>query len=169
MTKKAQGPRSSLIDSLRAAPEVLEGLIEAIPERQLDVKRRPHFWTIREHILHLSEVQPMLFRRLERFRDEETPNFTPYLPTGEEATQTSQPVAPSIPAAVEELRRWRGRQIELIEALPEATWEKRAVHREFELYTAAILIRHISMHDYWHMYRIEELWITKDDYLTELE
>jgi hypothetical protein len=24
------------------------------------------------------------------------------------------------------------------------------------------------MHDYWHMYRMEELWLTRNDYLTSL-
>lgn len=169
MTKKAPGPHRSLIDSLRAAPDVLEELIEAIPEERLDLERRPHFWTIRKHLLHLSEVQPMLYRRIEQFRDDERPNFAPYIPSGGVTAEAPPPIAPSVPAAIEELRRWRGRQLELIETLPAAAWEKRAVHPEFELYTAAILVRHISMHDYWHMYRIEELWITKDDYLTELE
>ncbi len=169
MAEKSHAPHPSLLDSLRAAPDVLEELIETIPEERLDLQRRPHFWTIRRHVLHLSEVQPMLYRRIERFRDEKTPNFTPYLPEGEQPTQSPPPVESSVPAAIEELRRWRERQLELITGLPETVWKKRAVHPEFELYTASILVRHISMHDYWHMYRIEELWITKDDYLTELE
>jgi hypothetical protein len=25
------------------------------------------------------------------------------------------------------------------------------------------------MHDFWHMYRIEELWLTRDGYLTKVE
>jgi len=27
------------------------------------------------------------------------------------------------------------------------------------------LERHILMHDHWHMYRMEELWLTRDAYL----
>jgi hypothetical protein len=31
------------------------------------------------------------------------------------------------------------------------------------------LVRHILMHDYWHIYRIEELRLTKERYLTMLD
>jgi len=73
------------------------------------------------------------------------------------------------PALLDSLRAAPDVLEELIASLPETVWEKRAVHLEFEFYTAGILVRHISMHDCWHMYRIEELWITKDEFLTEVE
>ncbi|MDA1119365.1 MAG: hypothetical protein O2887_02525 [Bacteroidetes bacterium] len=44
-------------------------------------------------------------------------------------------------------------------------WSKTAVHPEFNKYSHYILLRHAMMHDHFHMYRIEELWLTKDEYL----
>ena len=49
-----------------------------------------------------------------------------------------------------------------------ADWEKTATHPEYEQYSLIILARHILMHDHWHMYRMEELWLTRDEYLTIL-
>ena len=34
-------------------------------------------------------------------------------------------------------------------------------------YNFEIVLNHILFHDYWHMYRIEELWLTKDEYLSK--
>ena len=49
------------------------------------------------------------------------------------------------------------------------TWQKTATHPEYAQYSFYILVRHILMHDHWHMYRMEELWLTRDEYLTQLE
>jgi hypothetical protein len=56
-----------------------------------------------------------------------------------------------------------------LEAADGSTWQKTGIHPEYELYSLSILGRHILMHDFWHMYRIEELWLTRDAYLTKLE
>lgn len=64
---------------------------------------------------------------------------------------------------------WRGRQVELIESLPAEVWRRIGSHPEYTQYSLSILIRHILMHDHWHMYRMEELWLTNDEYLTVLE
>lgn len=40
-----------------------------------------------------------------------------------------------------------------------------ARHPEYTLYTPYVMLRHMMMHDYLHMYRIEELWLTRPEYL----
>jgi hypothetical protein len=111
----------------------------------------------------------MLFRRLERFRDEESPDFTPFIPDESEDKEPTPHEVMATEEALSALRAWRRKQISIIESFGEAVWTKRALHPEFELYTPSILVRHIAMHDHWHMYRMEELWITNDEFLTDVQ
>jgi len=55
-----------------------------------------------------------------------------------------------------------------IVGFPEAS-VKETSRPEYENYSLFILVRHILMHNHWHMYRMEELWLTRDAYLTKLE
>jgi uncharacterized damage-inducible protein DinB len=157
-----------LLEGLRRSPKVLTALVKTIPESKLDLRRGEGFWTIGEHISHLAQVQPMLLGRLERFMNEEHPEFIPYIPgKGEEEPDT--PSRMSMASALDQFAEYRGKQLALLEKADDITWKKTATHPEYESYSLYILTRHVLMHDYWHMYRMEELWLTKDGYLTRLE
>jgi uncharacterized damage-inducible protein DinB len=157
-----------LLDGLRRTPNVLAAFVRTIPEDRLDLRRGEGFWTIAEHVSHLAQVQPMLFERLQRFMNEDHPEFVPYIPGNvEEAPDT--PLRMDIVTAVEQFTERRNKQLALLEVADDNTWQKKATHPEYEHYSLYILVRHILMHDYWHMYRIEELWLTRDAYLTKLE
>ena len=156
-----------VLDSLKRTPNILSQFVESIPEQKLDMRRGDGFWTIAEHVSHLAEVQPMLLQRVERFLKEEHPEFIPYLPgQGEEEPDT--PARMEITAALDQFLSFRTRQLELLKGLDETTWRRTGTHPEYEAYSLYILIRHILMHDHWHMYRMEELWLTRDAYLTRL-
>ena len=64
---------------------------------------------------------------------------------------------------------YRNKEIDLLGSADDIMWQKRASHPEYESYSLYILARHTLMHDFRHMYRIEELWLTRDAYLTKLE
>lgn len=159
---------SNIIDGLKQAPSVLLDFIRTIPEEKLKLRRGDGFWTIAEHASHLAEVQPMLLTRLERFRDEPNPEFIPFLP-GDGEDQPETPLLMEMEVALKEFAVFRQKQVQLLEAADPAILEKTGVHPEYEQYSLPILARHILMHDYWHMYRMEELWLTRDAYLTRLE
>ena len=157
-----------LLESLRRSPNILSRFVQTIPESKLDVRRGEGFWTIAEHCSHLAQVQPMLLQRIERFMNEDTPGFVPYIPgAGKEEPDT--PPRMSIGSALDQFTRDRSRQLQLFESADETTWKKTATHPEYDYYSLYILTRHVLMHDHWHMYRMEELWLTKDAYLTRLE
>lgn len=156
-----------LLDGLRRAPKILSGFVEKIPESKLDIRRGVGFWTIAEHVSHLAQVQPMLFDRLDRFMNEDHPEFIPYIP-GEDEKEPDTPERMSIASALMQFTQYRYKQLVLLENVSDATWEKTAEHSEYEQYSLYILARHILMHDHWHMYRMEELWLTKNEYLTKL-
>jgi uncharacterized damage-inducible protein DinB len=159
--------KAELLDGLKRGPGMLSAFVETIPEVKLDLRRGEGFWTVGEHVSHLAQVQPMLLERLERFTAEEHPQFVPYIPgTGEEEPDT--PFRMPIDKALVQFADFRAKQIALLEKADEEVWQRMATHPEYERYSFYILVRHILMHDYWHMYRMEELWLTRDDYLTVL-
>lgn len=159
---------ADLLESLRRAPRILSQFVESIPKSKLDLRRGEGFWTVAEHVSHLAQVQPMLLQRVERFTREEHPEFIPYLP-GKGEEEPSTPARMEMAAALEQFGNYRSRQLEVLEGLDEAVWQRTGSHPEYDAYSLYILTRHILMHDHWHMYRMEELWLTKDAYLTRLE
>ena len=157
-----------LFETLRRAPNILSQFVETIPESRLDLRRGDGFWTVAEHVSHLAQVQPMLLKRFERFVTEEHPEFVPYLPdSGKDEPDT--PPRMSMTSALDQFACYRTSQLRLLKTADEITWKKTATHPEYEAYSLYILTRHVMMHDHWHMYRMEELWLTKDAYLTRLE
>ena len=127
---------------------------------------REECWTIAEHLSHIAFVQPMLLERLQRFVDEDQPRFVPYIPAEDE---TESPPQLEVGSALDQFARARGQQLALLEQADTAVWQRKGSHPEYEHYSLYILVRHILMHDHWHMYRMEELWLTRDAYLTKLE
>lgn len=156
-----------LLESLKRSPKILSQFVRTIPEGKLDLRRGEGFWTIAEHCSHLAQVQPMLLKRIERFLNEENIEFVPYIP-GDGEDEPDTPPRMSIRSALDQFTSNRDRQIQLLECANADNWKKPATHPEYEEYSLYILTRHILMHDHWHMYRMEELWLTRDAYLTQV-
>ena len=150
------------------SPKILRDFVSAIPSAKLHTIRKPGFWSIFQHVAHLADVQPMIHARLVRFRDEESPNFVPYLPSSDDIPEVETSFA-SIQDACEGFDEWRRKTLDLAREMPESYWQKRGGHPEFEVYTPLNQLRHLLMHDHWHMYRIEELWLTRDQFLTDVQ
>ena len=157
-----------LLDALRRSPRILSQFVQSIPASKLDVRRGEGFWTIAEHYSHLAQVQPMLLKRFERFMTEDHPEFVPFIP-GAGKEEATTPPRMSMESALDQFARCRSSQLLLLENADDLTWKKTATHPEYEQYSLYLLTRHVLMHDHWHMYRMEELWLSKDAYLTRLE
>jgi hypothetical protein len=152
-----------MLGSLGNGPGLLSGLMEKVPEDVRKLHRIPGKWCVHAHACHIVDVQPMLMERLKRFLAEASPAFAPFLPDG---TDGETPLLAM--DLREQMRRFPGLRAELLETIrsaPAGLWGKRASHPEYSAYTPEILVRHILMHDALHMYRIEELWLTRDEYL----
>ena len=157
---------NDLISGLRQSALILSEFVQSIPQDRRRQRRGDGFWTIAEHVSHLAQVQPMLSERLQRFIDEDRPSFTPYMPADNEAE--GRPPEMKTVAALEAFGRSRDAQLTVLGRVEEGVWQKTGNHPEYEHYSFHILVRHILMHDYWHMYRMEELWLTRENYLTLL-
>lgn len=155
-----------IIAALGHSAPVLKNLAASIAEASLHRRRGEGFWTIAEHIDHLAAVQPMLGGRIKRFLDEEAPEFVPFIPSEDDA-EPEKPLM-AVPAAVAAFAAGRNEQIEMLNKAKNSDWIKTGKHPEYEQYTLYILARHILMHDHWHLYRMEELWLTRDAFLTQL-
>ena len=156
---------ADLLEGMKRAPVVLSAFVDTIPEEKLDLRRGQGFWTVGEHVSHLALVQPMLLERMERFLNEERPRFVPYIP-GEGEEEPDTPPRMAMTEALAQFSAYRDKQVALLASVDEAVWQRTATHPEYEHYSLYILARHVLMHDYWHMYRMEELWLTRDAYLT---
>lgn len=151
-----------LVASLEKSADILADLIRSIPEKDLTVKRRPGFWSVQHHVYHLANVQELLYQRLLKFDIEKNPVFVPFDPEKDDGRYRSFGSAAEALDAYQEIRR---RQIDLINSMDDEKLGRKGSHPEYKLYTPVILIRHLLFHDYWHMYRIEEVWLTTDKYL----
>lgn len=160
--------RTELLAGLSQAPKILSQFVQSISEDRLNLRRGENYWTIAEHVSHLAEVQPMLLDRFERFVNEEHPEFVPYIP-GDAEDEPDTPTRLTLAGALDQFALYRDKQLALLKNADDRIWQKSATHPEFDLYSFTILARHTLMHDYWHMYRMEELWLTKDAFLTIVE
>jgi hypothetical protein len=70
-----------------------------------------------------------------------------------------------VEAAFTEYRTRRLEQMALLQSVDSAVWNKPALHPEYERYDLALLVNHMVFHEYSHFYRMEELWLTRDDFL----
>jgi hypothetical protein len=146
---------------LEKSPAILRALVDSIAPAEAAARRRPGTWSIGEHVEHLAQAQPMLHGRIIRFRDEKAPAFVPFIP---DDSKPASKVEIAISDSLVKFDDWRKRQLDAIHTLHPADFTKEGNHPEYRQYTLPILLRHILMHDHWHMYRIEELWLTQEEY-----
>jgi uncharacterized damage-inducible protein DinB len=155
-----------LVDALELNSVILENFVRQIPEPDLHRNRGEGFWTVYQHVFHLALVQPAMYKRFRMFKTEEKPVIVPYNPfTGEEKKISE--VRPAV-EIVQSFKDWRKKQIDLIRSCDDSAWEKQGLHPEYDQYSLEIVIRHVLMHDGFHMYRMEELWLAKDEVLTKM-
>jgi hypothetical protein len=152
-----------IIAGLGQTPKLLSKLLSEIPPERMKERRIPGKWSIHEHAVHLAEAQAMLNGRLKRFAEEPGPKFVPYLPGKGEAKV--ELLSLDLKDRVAEFRRLREEAIEFAKAQNAEYWQREGEHPEYERYTPFIMLRHMLLHDHLHLYRIEELALTRDAYL----
>ncbi len=153
----------SKLNMLGNAPELLEELIGEIPREILKLRRIPNKWSIHEHACHLSVSQHLIIKRFETFKNTQNPVFEPYLP----GTTVSDDdlIDMDLAICLADFRINRKRLIGLLKQFENEDWVNEARHAEYFRFNPLIFLRHIMMHDHLHMYRIEELWLTVDNFL----
>ena len=154
---------AAILRGLEDSPAILAAMVCEIPADRLHVQRREGFWSLAEHVAHLAQVQPMLGERVRRILSEDNPEFVPFFPIPDE--NAKRPAVPPVADSLERFRTGREAMLTLLKQAGPEDWLRPARHPEYERYGLAILARHILMHDFWHMYRMEEIWLTTEAYL----
>ena len=152
-----------MFECLGKSPEILKNLVESVPQEELKARRIPDKWSIHEHACHLVDVQPMLLERFKLCLEEESLEIRPYLPGTKDPDDFLMDM--DLPETLAKFSGLREELLQLLKDRDESFWNKKMKHPEYRLYTPYILLRHILHHDHLHMYRIEELWLTTDEYL----
>ena len=145
--------KNDFVIGLSNNKNILKQFVSVISENDIH-KRIKDFWTIYEHIDHLVLAQKLLLGRIQQFIVEEKPIMKPYVPEEKPIVEDAKKSAKKL---VEEYIKLRDMQISLIKKAKRNVWQKEGVHKEYSKYSFEILIRHILLHDSFHMWRIEEL------------
>ena len=164
MTDTQEKVITAIIEGLEGSIPIFSDMLRSIPTEVLDIKRAEDFWSLHQHAAHLADVQPMGLERMRRILTEDVPEFEPFIPYQEEETE-KPPLAP-VEEIIANFKSGREQQLQLLKKASPEDWKRTAVHPEYERYGLFIFTRHVLMHDHWHLYRMEELWLTRDEYLT---
>ena len=141
--------RQLLIKTLGNAPLILRDLVESAPAKKLEARPREGIWTIFEHIHHLAMTQIMLGRRVQSFLTDPHPKIVPFVPEGDNAPKNIDKSAEEL---LQKYDTHRQKQISDIRSAFDDVWKKTAIHPEYESYDFDILVRHILLHDFFHIY-----------------
>jgi uncharacterized damage-inducible protein DinB len=158
---------TAILDALEGSVAIFTDMLRSIPSESLDIKRGEGFWSLHEHAAHLADVQSMGLGRLQRILTEDQPEFVPFIPDQEEKTEP-RPLPP-VDEIIANFKAGRMQQLELLRNASPEDWKRTAIHPEYKEYGLFIFTRHILMHDHWHMYRMEELWLARDESLSRLD
>ncbi len=149
-----------ILNGLERSPALLRDLMAAVPAARLKEHRIAGKWCIHEHAVHLAQVQEMINKRLHRFMTEKTPEFAPYVPG--KSTPPDELMKLGLKESLRKFAAERKKFTGMLRQLKKKEWRKKAKHPEYDNYTPYLMARHLLLHDNVHMYRIEELWLTRE-------
>lgn len=152
-----------MLTCLEKTPAILKELVGSVPktpswrlkERQVEGK-----WSIHEHACHIVNSHHLMAERVKSFIENDAPSFKSYIPG--KTTPPDELLNMDLDQKMAEFPGLRSKFIDLVRSAPAEAWEKSAEHEEYSEYTLYIMLRHLLMHDHVHMYRMEELWLTRD-------
>ncbi len=150
----------AVISSLENTVEILPSVVREIPEEFRKRRPSPEKWSAHEHACHLAKVHPMFFERLNLMLSQENPIIKPYFPDVDDTPNVL--INTDLDVALERFASDRKNLIEKLKQLSAEDWQRTANHEEYAHYSVFIMFRHLSLHDYLHIYRIEELLLKKD-------
>jgi uncharacterized damage-inducible protein DinB len=151
---------SSVIEALARAPRIVVPLVREMPASML--KRRPASgkWSAHEHACHLAVVHRLFLDRLDYMLATPAPVITPYDPGRDDPDDAL--LSLDLEESLQRYADDRARLVSRLRELSDADWQRTAEHGEYSHYSVFIMFRHLSLHDFFHAYRIEELLLRKD-------
>ena len=151
---------ATVIETLERAPNIVIPLVREMRDEWLKRRPDPDRWSVHEHACHLAAVHPLFQRRLKQFVSEEKPVIKPYDPAVDDPDDAL--IKMDLDEALDRFGRDREELVAQLRGLDDAMWSRTADHTEYDHYDLFIMFRHLSLHDLFHAYRIEELVLRKD-------
>lgn len=144
-----------ILTALKETPGLLEELMNEIDPELYKKEIIKGKWSIHEHATHMAVGDLHGFqKRLEEFKQNENPVFEPL--SGDNFSKNYF-LELDLNDSMVEFYKVRQSSIELAYTLNAEDWEKEAKHPEYKRYTPYIMLRHLLMHDHFHMYKIEDM------------
>ena len=149
-----------LIAALERAPAIVVPLVRQANPAILKRRPAPGEWSIHENAVHLAQVHPLFWARLDLMLAEPNPVIRSYDPGRDDPDDALLKLDLD-----ESLRRFehdRARLVARLRGLRADDWVRTARHDECNSYSVFTMFRHLALHDFHHAYRIEELLFRKD-------
>jgi hypothetical protein len=142
-----------LLDALRAAPEVLEGLLDGCTQEQANAARGgDEGWSVVEVVCHLRDAEERALERMRLMRDEDNPVITAY--NQEAWAKERNYAATDLREALAAFNRFRAQHIAELAQLSPQQWERSGQHEERGNMTISSHTLHMAAHDAIHAAQI---------------
>jgi hypothetical protein len=144
-----------LLDGFRAAPAVLEALLQGCTQAQAQAARGgDENWSVVEVVCHLRDAEERGLERMRAMRDE----AEPFLPAYDQDAWAAERhyAAADLRAALAAFMRLRAQHIAELAALPADGWERAGRHEEQGRITISAHTLHLVCHDAIHAAQLAE-------------
>lgn len=152
-----------IYQSLANAPTLLEELIHAVPKELHKIRRLKESWSIHEWCCHLIDTQDFLLERFNQMSKIPEIEIKAHLPNFKEIRPDY--LEKEITVELNSFYSKRKNLIKKLKSFEASFWNTAFKHEEYEQFNPYILLRHIMLIDHVHLFQIEKLWLTKDQYL----
>jgi uncharacterized damage-inducible protein DinB len=120
--------RQEIVDTLRALPGQIEGLVRDLDEEALRRRPTPDQWSIKEVCAHLRDSLEIDGERIRRMLEEDEPSISSY---DQEALARERDYQnESMPLVLTALRAYSGGNAYALEGLSDEQWQRGGRHEE---------------------------------------
>jgi hypothetical protein len=150
----------AVLEALARGPDVVVPLVRQANPEILKRRPTPDEWSIHENAVHLAQVHPLFFTRLDLMLREANPQIRSYDPGRDDPDDALLKLD-----LEDSLRRFvddRAKLVARLRTLAPADWQRTARHDEYNAYSVLIMFRHLALHDFDHAYQIEALMLRRD-------
>lgn len=155
-----------IIDCLEKTTVILKSLLSQIPSELVQARRVKDKWSIHEQVCHLTEAQGILIGRFKQFENEQDPLIEAYEP--EEERPDTYYLDMDMNAELEKFVEIRAGMVSMLRRFPEEYWNRQGRHVAFTPYNTKLLLTHSLNVDYLHLFSIEQLGLTKPEFVDEI-
>ena len=142
-----------LLDSFRATPAILRGLLHACTEDQArDARGGDEGWSVIEVICHLRDAEERAHQRTRQMRDHDNPLIEGF--DQEELARAGNDAAADLRAALDGFLAARAAHLADLAALTAEQWRRPGTHSEIGPISIASHAAHMASHDAVHCAQI---------------